>query len=172
MRDARDRWSTSDVFVIALYVAVVTAMYAPLLVRLDRAVPADPGDPLLNTWILWWNARQAPWSGAYWHAPAFAPAPHALALSETLLGLTPVTTPLQWLGASPLAAYNLLFLATPVLNGAAAYALCRALTGRRGAALAGGLSYMLAPYRAAQLPHVQTLAVFYMPLALLGLHAY
>ena len=161
-----------DVAALTLYAALALALNAPLLPVFATAIPSDIGDPLLNTWILWWNAHAAPWSADYWNAPAFAPAPFTLALSETLLGLTPVTTPVQWLGASPLVAYNVLYVLTPFFNGAAAYALCRALTGRRDAALIGGLYFMLAPYRAAQLPHVQTLATFYMPLALLGLHAY
>jgi hypothetical protein len=166
----RDRaWAVTA---LALYGTLALALNAPLLPHFTTAVPSDIGDPLLNTWILWWNAQAAPWASGYWNAPAFAPAPSALALSETLLGLTPITTPLQWLGAAPLTAYNVLFVLTPFLNGAAAYALCRALTARGDAALIGGLYFMLAPYRAAQLPHVQTLATFYMPLALLGLHAY
>lgn len=161
-----------DVAAVGLFALLALGLNAPLLPRFFTAIPSDVGDPLLNTWILWWNAHAAPWSPEYWNAPAFAPAPSALALSETLLGLIPVTTPLQWLGASPLTAYNVLYVLTPLLNGVAAYALCRALTGYGPAALVGGLVFMLAPYRAAQLPHVQTLATFYMPLALLGLHGF
>lgn len=161
-----------DIAAAALFVAVAAALHAPLLPHLTTHIPSDVGDPLLNTWILWWNAHVPPWSPNYWHAPAFAPAPYALTLSETLLGLTPLTTPAQWLGATPLVAYNLLFILTPFFNGCAAYALARTLTGRGDAALVGGLAFMLAPYRAAQLPHVQTLATFYMPAALLALHRY
>ena len=171
MRD-RVSWPTRDTFAVLPYALIAALLNAPILTRFATAIPADVGDPLLNTWILWWNAHAAPWSGSYWNAPAFAPAPSALALSETLLGLTVITTPLQWLGAAPLVAYNALFVVTPWLNGVCAYALCRSLTGRRDAAFIGGLYFMLAPYRAAQLPHVQTLATFYMPLALLALHAY
>lgn len=75
-------------------------------------------------WILWWNAHHVPFTAEYWNAPAFAPAPARLVLSETLLGLTWLTTPLQWLGASPLIAYNVLVIATPILNGLSAYWLC------------------------------------------------
>jgi hypothetical protein len=160
------------VAVVICYAAVTLLLYAPLVGRFHDAVPADPGDPILNTWILWWNARQAPWSVAFWHAPAFAPAPYAFALSESLLGLSAFATPLQWLGASPLQAYNAVFVLTPILNGVAAYGLCRLVTGRRDASFVGGLYFMMAPYRASQLSHVQTLATFYMPLALLGLHAF
>src|SRR4029453_7426944 len=68
-----------------------------LLPAIAGSVPHDLGDPLLNTWIFWWNAHHLPLTEQYWNAPAFAPAPNALALSETLLGLTWLTTPAQWL---------------------------------------------------------------------------
>lgn len=148
------------------------ALHRDLLPRVGSAIPSDPGDPLLSTWILWWNAHTVPFTAAYWNAPAFAPGPYALALSETLLGLTWLTSPLQWLGASPLVAYNVLVLATPVLNGLSMYWLCLTLTGRREAAAVGGLAYAFAPYHASQLAHVQTQAMFWMPIALVGLHQY
>ena len=109
---------------------------------------------------------------AYWNAPAFAPMPRALALSETLLGLTWLTTPLQWFGASPVLAYNVLFIALPVLNGLSAYWLCLVLTGRRDAATIGALAFALAPYHADQLSHIQTEALFFMPIAAGALHRY
>jgi hypothetical protein len=166
------RWSPRDSVVILLYFALSLGLYWPLLTRLSSAIPGDPGDPLLNTLILWWNAQHLPWSAGYWDAPFFAPAPNILALSETLLGLTWLTTPLQWLGAAPLVAYNVMFLLTPVMNGATSYALCRHLTGRRDAALVGSIYFTLAPYRAEQVSHLQTEAAFFMPLGLLALHRF
>ncbi len=148
------------------------ALHRDLLPRLMSAIPSDLGDPLLNMWILWWNAWTIPFTAEYWNAPAFAPAPYALALSETLLGLTWLTTPLQWLGATPVLAYNVLVLATPVLNGLSMYWLCLTLTTRRDAAVVGGLACAFAPYHASQLAHVQTQAMFWMPVALVGLHRY
>lgn len=148
------------------------ALHRDLLPRMASAIPSDLGDPLFNTWILWWNTQAIPFTAAYWNAPAFAPAPYTLALSETLLGLTWLTTPLQWLGATPLVAYNVLVLVTPVLNGLSMYWLALALTGRRDAAVLGGLAYAFAPYHASQLAHVQTQAMFWMPVALVGLHRY
>src|SRR5207249_3913248 len=103
---------------------------------------------------------------------SFAPAPYAFALSETLLGLTWLTTPLQWLGATPLVAYNVLFVVMPVLNGLSAYWLCLTLTERTDAALVGGLACAFAPYHASQYAHIQTRALFWMPIALVGLHRY
>ena len=161
-----------DLAYAALLVSLTCALHLSLLRQFTTAIPGDLGDPLLNTWILWWNAHAVPFSSTYWNAPIFAPAPSAFALSETLLGLTWITTPLQWLGASPLVAYNVVFVLTPVLNGLAAYWLCLALTKRRDAAAIGGLAFAWAPYHAHQLAHVQMQAAFGMPLALLGLHRY
>lgn len=155
-----------------MLVGLTLALHWRLLGRFDSAIPSDLGDPLLNTWILWWNAHTLPFTEQYWNAPAFAPGPYALALSETLLGLTWLTTPLQWLGASPLFAYNVMFVATPVLNGLSAYWLCLTLTGRRDAAAIGGFAYAFAPYHATQFAHIQTQAMYWMPVALVGLHRY
>jgi hypothetical protein len=52
------------------------------------------------------------------------------------------------------------------------YALVFRLTGSVAAALVAGLAYGFAPYRISQLPHIQMLAAFWAPLALLGLHEY
>lgn len=151
---------------------LTVALHWALLGQVSTAVPADLGDPLLNTWILWWNAQQIPLTEAYWNAPAFAPMTRALALSETLLGLTWLTTPLQWLGASPVTAYNVMYVAEPLLNGLSAYWLCLVLTARRDAALIGALALAWAPYHATQVSHIQTGATFFMPAALAALHLY
>ena len=93
-----------------------------------------------------------------------------LAYSEHLLGLLPIAAPLQWLTGSPVVSYNVTFLLTFVLSGAAAYILGRELTGRRAAAWIAGLAYAFAPYRMSQIAHLQVLASFWMPLALAALH--
>jgi hypothetical protein len=159
-------------WVTALLAVLSVALHASLIAQYGSAIPADLGDPLLNTWILWWNTQRVPLTEAYWNAPAFAPAPNVLALSETLLGLTWLTTPLIRLGASPAVAYNTMFIVTPVLNGMAGYWLGLTLTARRDAALIGGLALAFAPYHASQLSHLQIEAMFYMPIALVGLHRY
>jgi hypothetical protein len=159
-------------WVAGLLTLLSLVQHGQLIQHFGSAIPSDTGDPLLNTWILWWNAERLPLTDAYWNAPAFAPMPHAFALSETLLGLTWLTTPLQWLGASPLVAYNVMFVLEPVLNGLSAYWLCLTLTGRRDAALVGSFAFAFAPYHASLLSHLQTRAMFFMPIALAALHRY
>jgi hypothetical protein len=157
---------------VALYVGL-TLLYAwPLLGSIGSALPSDIGDPGLNTWILWWNAHAMPLSARWWNAPIFFPVTGAFALSETLLGVTPLTTPLQWAGASPVVAYNVAYLLSFPTAAIAAHALARRLTGRHDAALIAGLAFGFSPYRAAQMPHLQMLWSCWMPLALLALHRY
>jgi hypothetical protein len=135
-------------------------------------VPHDPGDPVLNTWILWWNAHALPFTDRWWNAPIFVPLPGALALSEHLLGLAIVASPMQLAGASPLAAYNVSLLLSYALSGFFAYLLALRLTGSPLASACAGLAFAFAPYRAGQLAHIQVLTSQWMPAMLLGMHGY
>lgn len=132
----------------------------------------DPGDPILNTWILWWNAQALPFTARWWNAPIFFPMPDALALSEHLAGIALITTPLQFAGFSALAAYNSALILSFALSGFFAYLLVQRLTGSTLAAACAGLAYGFAPYRAGQLAHLQVLTSQWMPVALLALHSY
>src|SRR5213080_1040947 len=118
----------------ASFYAVLTIVLTwPLAARLSTVLPHDLGDPVLNTWILWWNAHAVPLTARWWDAPIFYPVHGAFALSETMLAVTPLTTPLQWMGASPVLAYNVAFLLSYLSAAFAAHALAHALTGRHGA---------------------------------------
>jgi hypothetical protein len=158
---------------VAFFYAALTLLYAwPLLLSFGSRLPSDIGDPGLNAWILWWDAHVLPLTDRWWNAPIFFPVKGAFALSETLLGLAPITTPLQWLGVSPVGAYNVAFLLSYFSAALAAHALAWQLTRSHGAALIAGTAYGFNPYRAAQLPHLQTLMSCWMPLALFALHRY
>ena len=154
------------------YLAVTAVLAFPLVQLLSVRFPSDPADPVLNAWILWWNTQALPLTQQWWHAPAFYPTPNIMAYSEHLVGLIPIYAPFYWITGSPVVAYNLTFLLTFPLSGWAAYLLGRELTGRRDAAWLAGLAFAFAPYRMDQLAHLQVLASFWMPLALLGLHRY
>ena len=167
---ARPSWR-AHLAVFAAYLSLAVVLTWPVAAGLTTTVPNDLVDPLLNTWILWWNSGHLPLTAAWWQPPAFYPAPDALTFSEHLTGLGPVAAPVQWLGGSALLTYNVMFLLSFPLSAMTAYLLGLELTGgRRDAAFLGGLVYGFAPYRIAQLAHLQVLASYAMPLALLGLH--
>lgn len=144
----------------------------PVAARIGTRVAFDPGDPFLNTWILWWNAQAVPFTEAWWNAPIFYPMPGALALSEHLAGIGLFTTPLFRLGAGPVLAYNVAFLLSFALSGFFTCLLVHRLTGSMAAGVCAGVAFGLAPFRAAQLSHLQVLTAQWLPLQLLALHAY
>jgi hypothetical protein len=155
-----------------LYLAVAVVLTYPLVLSPSCVVPHDPGDPLLNVWLLSWNASHVPFSSSWWNGPFFHPLSGSLAFSEHLVGLGPLASPVLWLGGSPLFAYNLAFLLSFPLCGLGAYWLSRSLSGAEDAAVVGGLMFAFAPYRIAHLSHVDVLSCYWMPLCLLGLHRY
>jgi hypothetical protein len=157
---------------LAIYVAATGLMGRDVLATLETHIASDPGDPLLNAAILAWNATHVPWTEAWFQFPIFYPTRDALTLSEHLLGLSVVASPFFWLTGSPAVAYNLALLVSYPLCGLAMYALAWRLTRSSPAAFVAGLAFAFAPYRVSQLPHIQMLAMFWAPLALLGLHAF
>jgi hypothetical protein len=169
------RWRTPEwsVFGVAMaaYLTATLLQVLPLLGDLSHRLPSDPGDPVLNAWILWWDAHAWPLTMRWWNAPAFYPAAGVLSFSEHLLGIAFFTAPIQWLSGSPVLAYNLAFIASFPLSAGAMYLLVRDLTGRHDVAFVAGAAYGFSPYRVAQIAHLQMLFSFWLPLALLGLHA-
>ena len=158
--------------IFALFAALSIVWTWPLVRQISSRIAFDPGDPLLNTWILWWNSRAIPFTDEWWSPPIFYPMRGALALSEHLAGIGFFTTPLLLLGGTPALAYNVALLLSYALSGFFSYLLVRRLTGSTAAALCAGLAYAFAPFRAGQLSHLQVLTSQWLPLQLLGLHAY
>jgi hypothetical protein len=155
-----------------VYVAITVLMGYRVIAELGSAIASDAGDPLLTTAILAWNASHVPWTDAWYQLPIFYPTHDALTLSEHLLGVSVFHAPLQWLTGNPVVAYNLIVLLTYPLCGVAMWLLVWRLTRNSAAAFLAGFAYAFAPYRAGQLAHIQVLASFWMPLALLGLHGF
>jgi hypothetical protein len=160
------------VLALIAYSAVTVWFTWPLVLSPGSVIPSDVGDPVLNTWILWWNAFHWPLTETWWNAPIFFPADHALAFSEHLMGLTPIAAPIIRASGNPLLGYNISFLLTYALSATSAYLLAFALTERRDAAFLAGLAFGFAPYRVAQWSHLQVLVAYWLPLALLGLHRF
>lgn len=156
----------------AAYGALTIAYTWPLPAHVLHGVAHDPGDPILNAWILWWTTRAVPLTAHWWNAPIFYPAVGTFAFSEHLLGLAPLSAPIIALTHNALFGYNVTLLSTYVLSGLGMYFLAFTITERHDAAFVAGLAYAFAPYRLAQLPHIQMLASFWAPVCLAALHRY
>jgi hypothetical protein len=152
------------------YLALAIALTWPLARHLGTHVAHDLGDPLLVTYLLNWNATVTPLTEAWWHPPFFWPARDVMTLSEHFIGLWPVAAPLRWLSLSPVAVYNVLFIASFWASGVAGWWLGRVLVRDELAAFVAGLVYMFAPYRAEHLGHLQVLLSAGIPLVFAALH--
>jgi hypothetical protein len=166
------RRSRPVLFASAVYLFLTTVLTWPLLAHLGSLVPNDLGDPLLNMWLLAWNARTIPLTAHWWNAPQFVPVTGVMAFSEHLLGLSVITTPVIWATGNTLLAYNLAFFLSFPLSALAAYFLGYTIARRHDVAFIAGLAFAFAPYRMAQFAHVQVMSSYWMPLALAALHRY
>ena len=153
-----------------IYLVVAIAETSPLIPHLNDRIAHDPGDPLLVTYLLNWNARVLPLSEPWWHPPFFWPSPNAMTLSDPYLGLAPAAWLLSAVGLSPVGVFNLLYIGAFWLTPLAAYFLLHSLTRDATASFIAGLAFGYAPYRAAQLSHLQLLMVPALPLIFLALH--
>jgi hypothetical protein len=144
----------------------------PLGSYLSSRIPHDPGDPILNTYLLWWNAHALPLTERWWNPPFFYPMTGALALSEHLAGLSIVSSPIQFLGGTPVLAYNISLLASCALSAWFTYLLVFRLTGSTLGAACAGIAFGFAPVRAGQVAHLQVLTAQWLPLLLLAMHGY
>ena len=145
----------------------------PLARHLGSALPTDLGDPLLNAWIIGWDAdRLRHGLSGLWNAPILYPFTHTLAFSEHLLGLAVPVAPVIWITGNPILAHNVAFLLTYVLAAAGMFLLARFVTARNDAAILAALAFAFSPGRADLLAHIQVLASGWMPLSLWALHRY
>ena len=165
---------------VAAFILLAIAWTRPLVFHLSSRIPHDPGDPVFNTWLVWWNAHALPFTSRWWNPPVFYPMRGALALSEHLAGIGIITTPVQLAGGNAVAAYNAAFILSFALSGFFTFLLTRDLLKRSNAgaffintaAVCAALAYGFGPYRAGQLAHLQVLTSQWMPLALLAMHRY
>jgi hypothetical protein len=154
------------------YIVITLAYTWPLPRHLLHGVAHDLYDPILNAWILWWSTKAVPLTASWWNAPIFYPAAGALAFSEHLLGEAPLAWPLIALTGNALLGYNVALIASYILCGLGAHFLAYTLTRRHDAAFVAGIAYAFAPYRLAQLPHIQVLSSYLAPVCLAALHRY
>jgi len=162
-----------SVAVVAALLAIAIAATYPLITHLGTYLPNDLGDPVLNAWILAWDASALARGGAHlWDAPNFFPYLHTLAYSDHLLGIALFTAPLQWLSGNAVLVYNIAFIGAFVNAGAGMYLLVRTLARRRDVAFLSALIFAFSPFRVAHIAHVQWLTTGWLPLGLWGLHRY
>jgi len=129
----------------------------------------DPGDPLLNGWILKWDLR------ALFHDPlhffdanVFWPNPAALAFGEHLITETALLLPFAWLTDHAAALHTISLLEAYFLSAVGAYLLGLHYFRRVGPATVCALAYGFALYRLNQRTHLQLIHGEFLPLIVLA----
>ena len=152
-----------------LFATVTFLLTYPMGLHLRNAV-LDEADPLLNAWILGWEAYIIPRNpSALYDANDFYPYSNTLAYSETLLGQAPVALPIIWLTHNPILAMNILWITSFILSGLGMYALVYHFTHSIGASIIAGLGFAFNPFRFAHLFHLQLLSAQWIPFILIFL---
>jgi hypothetical protein len=165
-------WSTNHV-VVAVLTALTLLLTYPLAFH-PGTVVTDPGDPLLNTWILAWDVEQitAGNIATFFDANIFHPHRRTLAYSEHLFLQALVALPILAATDNPVLAYNLILLLGFVTSGLGMYLLARELTGDVPASLFAGLVFAFSPFMFGHRHHLQIITAGGIPLALLFLHRF
>ncbi len=155
--------SVSAVLLAWLGFALATWITWPLLPQFERALPAGDSPwgtvPMLNSWILWWNAVQLRHGfEQYWHAPIFAPEYGTLAFSEPQPA-TMIAAPVVWLISIP-AGYNAYVFFSVTMNLAVGYWFLRSCRCSLFPSIAGGIAIALHPLAIENIEAIQLLPMW------------
>ena len=155
-----------EALILLAFVVLTALMTWPWVTRMRDAV-ADPGDPYLLAWALWWDYHQTFNDPLHlFDANIFYPLSHTLAFSESCYGVALLFFPLFALGLRPLTVHSVATFVGFAFCGYGAFRLTRTLTGSTGAAWVAGLFFAFMPYRFHLLSHLHYLFTGWLPLTL------
>jgi hypothetical protein len=157
---------------------LVTAVFAALATIYSYPLAFDPsttiglhGDAFFSVWRLAWIAHQLVTDPVHlFDGNIFYPERGTLAYSDAILLPAIVAAPFNWIGADPLALYNVTLLTAFVLNAGAAYVLVHHLTSSVPAGLLAGVIFAFSPYRFDHFDHLEMQFAFWIPLVVLAWH--
>lgn len=165
-RSLRTRVREAWLEVLVTVLVAVVQLRDVLWAGTERVV-ANP-DTQLHYWTLWWWS-EALWNHplAVWHAPQFVPYDYTLAYSDHLAPLGLGAAPLIWLGVPIAFILNAAVVGSAVATVWAMRALARDIGAARWPALLVGLAVGFGTFRTTQVSHLQMLATWMLPLAVL-----
>lgn len=156
----------SGVMFTILYALAAAALLWPWPLHLSTSGLPIP-DFVGNVWVLEQNLHNWTTPGAeVVSSNAYWPHEKTFAYNEALFAQTLEYVVARALGAGPLLAHNLTLFATFPLCGLGAALLAFELFGSRWGAFVAGLAFAFSSYRWDQFPHMQSLSLQWLPLAL------
>lgn len=158
---------------LVLFAILTILMTYPTVFHMGSGVK-DLGDPLLNTWIMAWNAHKILDLDVkdYFDANIFYPHKRSLAYSEHLFTQSLIALPLLLITQNPVFAYNFCLLFSFLTSGVGMFFLARYLTRSSYAGMVSGIIFAFSPFMFAHLGHMQIITAGGIPLAFLFLHKF
>jgi hypothetical protein len=166
---AKPIWLRRHGTVLLLLAALTWGLLWPFSADLGRGL-ASWGDPVLQYWSTAWTVhalRTDPLD--LFNAPIFYPYPNTLAYTDHLFGDTLLALPVTILTGSTVFGFNFAVLLACFLSAVGAYLLVEGLSGSRLAGLAAALPFGFAPYKLANLTHLNVLNSGWIALAIWAL---
>lgn len=172
IRLASSRWAELAVVALAFLLCAVIFTW-PLVLHVKDGVAGDAGDPLLNAWILSWDAKTLFSNPSHlFQANMMYPSRDVLVYSEHMLAMGLLAAPLYHLTHNPILCYNFLVFLAIVLSGLGCYLLLVELTESRWAGLVAGLFFALCPYKISKLTHLHVFFAPFLPFMCLYLYRF
>jgi hypothetical protein len=151
------------------YVVATAVMASPLINYSHLGSALYTGDARYIVWTLAWdNHALLNWLPLF-DANVFYPAANSLAYNESMFGVAFFSLPVYAATRNPVLAYNVVWLASWILNGLAFHFLARRLVRDDLAAFVGGLAFAFSFYRMLHNHHLNLVWVFWIPLSLIAL---
>ena len=155
---------------LGLFLLLAIVHTWPLAKRPAVYSRVDNGDYSLNVWAIDWVARTLPTNPTkLFDANIFYPERFTLAYSEPLILHGALAMPLTWMGAPPVATFNLLLIAGLALSGWAFALFVQRATGSWIAGLVAGSAVAFNAHHLVRLVHIQALHLELLPLVFLAL---
>lgn len=156
---------------VLAYVAVTVAMVSQLVNYTALGAASYAGDARLIIWTLAWDNHAILEGLPLFDANIYYPAGRSLAYNEHLFGVSLFTLPVHAATGNPVLAYNIVWLASFVLNGLAMHALLRRYVRSDLAAFAGALVFTFSYYKMLHAHgHLHLVWTWLLPLSVLALH--
>lgn len=159
--------------VLLLFTALTVVFTWPLVLHLHNGVIGGRGDPMLNAWIVSWDARTIFTNpGGLFQGNIIYPSRDVLAYSEHLFAMGVLTAPIYFISGNPILSYNFLVIFAAVLSGFGCYLLMKELTSSRWAGLVAGIFFAFCPYKLSKMGHLHVFFSPFLPFVLLYQYRY
>src|SRR4051812_3072562 len=124
---------------------MAVAVTWPLVTKLGH-VGHDAFDPRFQAWTIDWVQHKLASPGSLFDANIFAPEPHTLAYSDSLLGIAIPMLPFRWLGVSPIGQLNIALLLSFATTFASGYLFGRVVTRSIVVGALTGVAFAFGPF--------------------------